>query len=422
MVRDVKEKSIVTLVKNFLKSIGMNRGVLAISTARMADAAGNSILFIIIPLYVAQLPNVYFHLPLPVMVGILLSLYGLVNSALQPVMGALSDKIGRRKPLIEIGLGLVAFSTLAFIYAGRFIDLLILRILQGVGVAITIPASLALMAMITEKDTRGGSMGIYSTLRLIGFAGGPLIGGFLHVHFGFKAAFIAGASLLALAILMVQIWVKDVPIVNPNESKRRFRIIDTSLLNPGILSAAFATFIMASSFSMVTTLENEFNFRLGINALQFSTAFSALMVGRLIFQVPLGRLSDFIGRKPVVLVGMLLLAPATALLGEVTSLTQLVVLRIFQGITAAGVAAPVFAVAGDLAESGGEGRQMSIISMGFGLGLALGPLLAGLLAVLFFELPFLTMGILCILGAGIVFRYMPETVQTEKVIFKEFND
>jgi MFS family permease len=185
----VRKRSIVEFVKNFLTSIGMNRGVLALSVARMADATGNSILFIIIPLYVAKLPGVYFHLPLPVMVGILLSLYGLVNSALQPVMGALSDKIGRRKPLIEVGLGLVAFGTLAFIYAKSFLDLIILRILQGVGVAITIPASLALMAMITKKDSRGGSMGIYSTLRLIGFACGPLIGGFLQVHLGFNAAY-----------------------------------------------------------------------------------------------------------------------------------------------------------------------------------------------------------------------------------------
>jgi MFS family permease len=333
---------------------------------------------------------------------------------LQPVTGALSDKIGRRKPLIEIGLGVVALSTLAFIFAGRFLDLLLLRALQGVGVAITIPASLALMALITEKESRGGSMGIYSTLRIIGFACGPLIGGFLQVHSGFNAAFIAGAGFLALAVLMVQIWVKDVPATESNPSGKRFRVIDRALLTPGILSAALATFLMASSFSMVTTLENEFNMRLGINALQFSAAFTALMIGRLIFQVPLGRLSDIIGRKPLVIVGMVLLAPATALLGEANTLTQLILLRVFQGIAAAGVAAPVFAVAGDLAESGGEGRQMSIITMGFGLGLALGPLIAGLLAVLFFELPFFAIGIMCLGGAWVVFRYMPETVRRQE--------
>lgn len=402
----------------FFRSMGMNRAVLALSLARMADALGNSILFIIIPLYVAKLPDVYFHLPVPVLVGLLLSLYGLLSSAIQPIMGALSDKIGKRKPLIMIGLAIMGFSTLTFISASNFLDLLILRMLQGIGVAITIPASLALMALITEKESRGGSMGIYSTFRIIGFACGPLIGGFLQVHFGFNAAFLAGAGFLFLAMFMVQVWVKDVEVKNDTPIAKRFRLIERSLLSPGILSAATATFLMASSFSMVTTLENEFNAHLGINALDFGVAFSALMIGRLIFQVPLGRLSDFIGRKPIVLVGLLLIGIATALLGEAQTFNQLILIRIFQGMAAAGVAAPVFAVAGDLAEAGGEGRQMSVITMGFGLGIASGPLIAGLLAVVFFELPFLTIGLLSCLGVWMVYRYMPETIQGRAVLFK----
>ena len=183
------------------------------------------------------------------------------------------------------------------------------------------------------------------------------------------------------------------------------------------MSAAIATFIMASSFSMVTTLENEFNARLQINAFDFSIAFSVLIIGRLLFQIPLGRLSDFIGRKPIIILGMILMAPATALLGESGSFYHFILLRIFQGIAAAGVAAPAFAVAGDLASTGGEGRQMSIITMGFGLGLAIGPLLAGLLAVVFFELPFLTVGFLSLVGAWVVYHYMPETVEGGKVLF-----
>ena len=161
---------------------------------------------------------------------------------------------------------------------------------------------------------------------------------------------------------------------------------------------------------MVTTLENEFNTRLSITAFEFGVAFSVLMIGRFVFQIPLGRLSDFIGRKPLVLTGLLLMAPATALLGMVGSLWQLVLVRLFQGIASACIAAPAFAVAADLAKSGGEGRQMSLITMGFGLGLATGPLLAGVLAVVFFELPFLTGGAMCLLGAVVVFLYMPETV------------
>ena len=401
----------------FLKSIGLNRAVLALSVARMADAMGNSILFIVIPLFVAKIPHVYFHLPLPILVGVILASYGLVNSIVQPFMGALSDHLGRRKILIISGLGVISAATLAFIFASNFLDLLLLRTLQGVGVAMTIPASMALMAVITEKETRGGSMGIYSTLRMAGFAAGPLIGGYLKVHFGFNAAFYAGAGLLVIAMLLVYFWVKDVPVSESVKSSRKFKIIDTSMLNSGIVSAAIATFIMASSFSMVTTLENEFNARLHINAFEFSIAFSVLIVGRLIFQIPLGRLSDFIGRKPIIILGLILLGPATGLLGESGSLIHFILLRIFQGVASAGVAAPAFAVAGDLAAAGGEGRQMSIITMGFGLGLAIGPLIAGLLAVVFFELPFITVGILSLISAWIVYHYMPETVDKRKIFF-----
>ncbi|MFN2128606.1 MAG: MFS transporter, partial [Anaerolineales bacterium] len=375
------------------------------------------ILFIVIPLFVAKIPHDYFHMPLPVMVGVLLASYGLVNSIAQPFTGALSDRLGKRKILIISGLGVISLATLAFVFASSFLDLFLLRTLQGIGVAMTIPASMALMAVITQKETRGGSMGIYSTLRMAGFATGPLIGGYLKVHFGFNVTFYAGAGLLVIAMLMVYFWVKDVPVPEEAKSSHKFKIIDTSILDSGIVSAAIATFIMASSFSMVTTLENEFNARLQINAFDFSIAFSVLIIGRLLFQIPLGRLSDFIGRKPIIILGMILMAPATALLGESGSFYHFILLRIFQGIAAAGVAAPAFAVAGDLASTGGEGRQMSIITMGFGLGLAIGPLLAGLLAVVFFELPFLTVGFLSLVGAWVVYHYMPETVEGGKVLF-----
>lgn len=406
------------MTNGYLESIGINRGVLALSVARMADAIGNSILFILIPLYVAKLPSEILHLPVPVLVGILISLYGIVNSAIQPFTGALSDKLGRRKLMIQMGLGLMMIGTLGFVPADRFAHLVLLRILQGVGVAITIPASMALMASITRKETRGGSMGTYSMLRMIGFASGPIIGGFLQVHFGFYAAFYVGAGFLLLAILLVQLWVKDVPATN-HVSKERFRVFDRKLMGPGVLSAAASTLIMAMAFSMVTTLENEFNTRLGINALGFSIAFSSLMIGRLVLQIPLGRLSDYVGRKPLILGGLILMAPATALLGEVTSMLQLTLLRVMQGIAAAGIAAPALAVVADLSKSGGEGRQMSIITMGFGVGMAIGPLLAGLLAVIFFELPFLAGGVLSLVGVWIVYRYMPETIHGKWAIFSE---
>jgi len=335
----------------------------------------------------------------------------LINSALQPFTGALCDRFGRRKQLIQIGLGLVGLATLCYIFANRYLDLLVLRTVQGVGLALTVPASMALMSVLSRHETRGSSMGVYSTLRMIGFAAGPLIGGFLQVHLGFNAAFYTGAGFVFLAILLVQLWVEDIPVETKGKSDRPFRIIDRSLLSPGILSAGIATFLAANAFSMVTTLENEFNLRLHMNAFSFSIAFSGLMIGRLLSQVPLGRLSDSIGRRPLVFCGLLLMAPATILLGEATSMLQLTFLRIAQGLASAAIVAPAFAVVADLSSADSAGRQMSVVTMGFGLGIAIGPLIAGVLVVAFFDLPFLVAGAMSIIGAWIVYFHMPETAK-----------
>lgn len=394
---------------------------MALSIARMADAMGNSILFILIPLYVANLPTEYFDFPVPILVGMLISLFGFIAAIFQPLMGGLSDKLNKRKILIQIGLGVIGISTLFFIFAENFTHLLILRTLQGLGVAITIPAVLSLMTAITEKQTRGGSMGVYSTFRIIGFAIGPVIGGYLQVYYGFDAAFYVGSGFILFAILLVQQWVKEVKIDVPKNVSKRLKVFDLSLYGNGILTAALSTFVMACCFSMVTTLENEFNSRLDMTALGFSIAFSMLMVGRLIFQMPLGHFSDKWGRKPFILAGLVLMALTTILMGEVQSWGQLVAVRLFQGIAAAGVAAPAFALAADLSKTGGEGRQMSVVTMGFGLGISVGPLLAGLLSVLFFELPFIVIGIASLVGAWFVYQHMPETVKTESAIFSTGN-
>jgi MFS family permease len=394
---------------NFADRIGANRVVVALSIARLGDAIGNSILIIVLPLYVAKLAAPWFPVPEAVRVGILISFYGLANALLQPVMGALTDRLVRRKPLIQSGLFLMALSTLGFVVAQRFTDLLVLRVFQGIGVALTIPASLALMTTSTQKNTRGGSMGIYSTMRMVGFAIGPLLGGLLHDHAGFNASFVVGSAFVLLGIVVIQVWVHETP-ADPTGEPRRFQIVDRSLLSAGIIGLGFATFVMAAAFSMMATLENEFNARLNQGALGFSIAFSALMIGRLLFQIPLGRLSDTIGRKPLIVAGLVLMAPATALLGLVGTTLQLTGVRLLQGLASAGIAAPAFAEAADLAKIGGEGRQMSIITMGFGLGIALGPLVAGVLSVVSFELPFFLAALLSLVGVWVVIHYVPETV------------
>lgn len=404
-------------LRNFGERIGANRLVVALSIARFGDAVGNGILLVLLPLYIAKTAApAWFPFSEEVRVGALLALFGVVSSIAQPLVGAWSDRMHGRKLLIELGLVVMALSTLAFAWAHTFTGLAVLRGVQGVGIALTIPTALGLMTAASHHRTRGGSMGIYTTLRMAGMAVGPLLGGVLQVYVGFGAAFIAGAGCIVVALVIVRIWVAEAPAGDrrsdePDEpaqkSKRRF-------LSAGIVGAGVATFAMAVQIAMISTLEKQFNTRLAQTAIGFSIAFSALTGSRLLTQVPLGWLSDRIGRKPLVIAGLLLLAPTTVLIGWVTTTAQLTGLRLLQGVASGAIAAPAFALAGDLARRGNEGRQLSIVTTGFTLGIAVGPLITGIMATtLTFESPFLFGGGLSVLAAAIVYRYVPETLERE---------
>lgn len=389
--------------------------VLVLSFARMADALGNSLLIVLLPLYIAEQPATWLNIPTTAQVGLVISLYGFVFAFAQPLAGWATDRVGRRKPFILTGLVLMTLATLGFIFADQYIWIVVLRSLQGLGVAMIIPSVLALISGATEKKTRGNAMGVYSTFRMVGFATGPLLAGILHVTYGFNAAFLVGAGFLIIAILLVHFMVKEAADPDGEESPpgggRRKRSVGWSAPTATNLALMSGTIVMASSLSMISALENEFNARLSQTALGFGVAFSALTVSRLFVQIPLGRLSDRIGRKKLIVTGLVALAPLTVLFGYVTTTPQLINLRLVQGVATACISAPAFALAADLARRGGEGREMSFLTMGFGLGMGIGPLIAGGLgSYLGFEVPFLVVGGMSLVAAWLVAKWAEESI------------
>jgi MFS family permease len=393
--------------------------VLALSFARMADALGNSLLIVLLPLYIAEQPST-LDLPLEAQVGLVVSLYGFIFAFSQPFMGWATDRAGRRKPFILSGLTIMLLATLGFIFARSYIWIVVLRCLQGLGVAMIIPSVLALISAVTEKRTRGNAMGVYSTFRMVGFATGPLLGGLLHVYFGFNAAFLVGAAFVVVALCLVHFTVSEAPaaVHDPVEISVEeegpvkgpggaFRVPSATTL-----ALMAGTLVMASSLSMIAALETEFNERLSQTALGFGIAFSALTVARLVVQIPVGRLSDRIGRKRLVVGGLIALAPLTVLFSYVGTTVEMINLRLLQGVATAFIAAPAFALAADLARKGGEGREMSFLTMGFGLGMGVGPLIAGILGgYLGFAVPFYVVGLMSLLAAGMVAVWAEESIE-----------
>ncbi len=404
---------------------GTDRRILALALARMADAVGNSFLIVVLPVYIASgtVSGNTFGLAETMVTGIVLSLFGFLNSFTQPFAGRISDRTGKRKLFILLGLAILTVTNLAYAFVGNYVSLVAIRALQGVGVAFTIPCTIALVNELATTDTRGGNMGVFNTFRLLGFGLGPIaagsvveggpytIGGFQMT--GFDAAFYFAAVGAFVSYLLVTLLVSDPERTEASAGEE----FDLSIrgrrsgLDP-VFALGLTTLFLAISIALLATIEPTINDRLDQGKTWFGLQFAAFVLAQVALQAPVGRASDRLGRRPFIVVGMVILVPATLVQGFVDTSMQMLVARLAQGVAGALVFAPALALAGDLAREGQSGTQLSILTMAFGLGTAIGPLASGFLVQFGFQVPFEFGAVLAAVGALLVYTQVEETVSS----------
>jgi MFS family permease len=403
--------------------LGTDRRVVVLALARMADAMGNSFLIVVLPLYIESgfVSGSTFGLTISVVTGLVLSMFGLLNSLLQPFTGRLSDRTGRRKVYVVAGLVVLTASNFAFSLAGDYLSLLVIRMVQGIGVAFTVTATIALVNELSTAEDRGGNLGVFNTFRLVGFGAGPLVAGALVeggpyvlgglALNGFETAFYVAAAAALLSTLLVQALVADPERTTAAAGEDlSFDVRGEGQALDPVFTLGLATLFMATGVALFSTIQPEINARLDQSAAEFGIQFSAFVGGLVITQVPVGRASDRYGRKPFIVAGLLLLVPIVAVQGFVTTTLQMTALRFLQGIAAAMVFATSLALAGDLAKEGQSGTTLSVLTMAFGLGTAFGPLSSGVLIRYGFAAPFLFGAALAALGVVLVASQVEETV------------
>ncbi|THE66108.1 MFS transporter [Salinadaptatus halalkaliphilus] len=416
-----------SLASRILAQFAVDRRVLALAFARMADGVGNSFLIIVIPLYVASdiVGGATLGLGEAMIIGIILSLFGFLNSSFQPFTGRLSDRFGRRKPFILIGLAGLTLTNVAYVFAESYLTLLVIRGLQGVSVSFIVPASIALVNELATTDDRGGNMGVYNTFRLLGFGAGPLAAGAvvnlgpysiatLSVS-GFDAAFYVAAVTAALSTVLVTVLITDPEGTKANAGADiSIPIRDPSgrnLFDP-IFTLGVASLFMAAAIALFATIQPQVNARLEQGPTWFGLQFAAFILAQILLQTPIGRACDRYGRRPFIVAGMILLIPSTLIQGFITGSETMFLARLIQGIAGAMVFAPSLALAGDIAGEGESGSKLSVLTMAFGFGIALGPLASGALVGYGFEVPFIFGTGLAVLGSILVYTQIEETLET----------
>ena len=130
--------------------------------------------------------------------------YALFLAALVLVGGSLGDRFGRKR-VYAIGVGLFAAASAWCGLAPTVGQLIIGRAIQGIGGALLVPGSLAIISASFSENERGRAIGTWSGFTSITAAIGPVLGGWLIEHASWRAAFVINLP-IAASVLVLVFW------------------------------------------------------------------------------------------------------------------------------------------------------------------------------------------------------------------------
>jgi EmrB/QacA subfamily drug resistance transporter len=130
--------------------------------------------------------------------------YGLFLGALILVGGSLGDRLGRRSMFVT-GVAIFALASAGCGLASTVRELIFARSIQGLGAALLVPGSLAIISTSFDEKSRGQAIGTWSGFTAITTAVGPVLGGWLVQHASWRWAFFINLP-IAAAVIAISIW------------------------------------------------------------------------------------------------------------------------------------------------------------------------------------------------------------------------
>jgi EmrB/QacA subfamily drug resistance transporter len=168
--------------------------------------------------------------------------YALFLAALILVGGSMGDRFGRRR-IFSLGAALFAIASTWCGVSPSISQLIAARAAQGIGGALLVPGSLAIISASFDEERRGKAIGTWSGFTAITAAIGPVAGGWLIEHVSWRAVFFINLP-LALLVLLITHW--HVPETRDDEPNGELDWLGAGLATAG-LGAVVYGFIESSS-------------------------------------------------------------------------------------------------------------------------------------------------------------------------------
>jgi multidrug resistance protein len=331
-------------------------------------------------------------------IGVLFGAYSAALLVATPYFGALSDRVGRRRPMLWGLLGLAA-ATVLFAFATTYWMLLAARLLQGVAAAATWTAGLALIADVFPGQARGAALGTAMAGMTAGMLIGPPFGGLLYEWGGYRAPFLVAAAVVVVQGVALLFLVKDPPRLLHEEGSIRKLLRDR-----GMQVAAGATVVAAAAWGLLEPvlplhLEREFDFSPGAVGLLFGAA--TLVYG--VCAPLIGALSDRWDGRRVMTVGVVLLAVSLPLIGLPDALVIVVLALMAVSIAYGFLLTPALPEMASVVDrrGGGYASAYAVFNTAYAAGMMAGPVIGGALVST------LGFGTALLVTGALVLAYLP---------------
>ena len=313
--------------------------------------------------------------------GLIFSGPFLAAALMSPVWGALGDRYGHKKMVVRAIIGL-AVVNLLLVFVRSPTEFLVLRVTQGF-VTGFVPAALAITSASAPRDRLPEAIGKLAAFASAGRMLGPAIGGLLAGFLAFRQLFLIVGLMMGIVAVFVILFLREPPR-DPRATASLAAPLRAALGNPKLRLALPGLLVATSGISMTMPLFPLFVEGLcgpGVDAKVVSGIGFATVAGfTLLGSTLLGRISDRLGLK-VLLVGSLLLAAvALGLHPTVKDVASMLVLRALLGVAAAGIGPVLHSMISRAAPDGMRGGITGLANSATILGFFVGPIGGGWLA------------------------------------------
>lgn len=351
-------------------------------------------------------------------VGIVFAAFSVSRFILGPVVGVLSDRIGRKR-LIVWGLGIYAAVSVLYIAAQSLWQMGVFRLLHGVGSIMVTPIAQAYVGDLTPVGREGRITNIFYASMFAGMALGPLFGGYLVEGWSFEAPFFAMGILSLLALIGVARWVPDDVKARKSDAPRVNPDLRVALRAPavvGIIIYFASRGLWRQSFNSFWPLLAD---HFGHTEAAIGLVLTGYLVGEGLFQIPFGYLADRFRRLPQIALGGLVAPLPIFIVPFVRDLWVVVGLSMFMGVASALGRASVLAIRTEVGRAHGMGTLAGIQNSAFAVGQMAGPIAAGAVFDLFgMAAPMYLGGALGVGGAVLSLVFLAEGAPTWRRRFR----